>query len=280
MIYAAKDLEGYAIAATDGDIGHVKDLYFDDHSWVIRYLVVDTGSWLSSRRVLISPYAVGLADRANKRLPVSITQEQVKNSPDVDTQKPVSRQHEKDYLGYYGYPTYWGGASLWGDGLSPELMLPGAEGYGSPAAERNQAQMAYAQRRAVQEEQGDPHLRSCGNLKGYHIQALDGEIGHVHGLLVDDESWAIRYLIVDTSNWWLGHKVLISPSWITDIRWEDSKVAVDLTRQAIKDAPAYDADAPLEREYEVGIFQHYGRSGYWPSERDRELDVATRSGPL
>jgi hypothetical protein len=106
MLRSVKDMQDYAIRATDGTIGHVKDLYFDDEAWVVRYLIVDTGGWLSNRKVLISPFAIGHPDWAQKILPVSITKEQVKNSPHIDTERPVSRQHEMEYLGYYGYPNY------------------------------------------------------------------------------------------------------------------------------------------------------------------------------
>src|SRR5664279_428506 len=124
MLRSMNDLEDCVIHATDGSIGQVKDLYFDDKAWVIRYLVVDTGSWLSSRNVLISPIAIGHPNWTEKVLPVSITKEQVKNSPSIDTDKPVSRQHEMRYLGYYGYPLYWGGAGLWGGGMYPYIMMP------------------------------------------------------------------------------------------------------------------------------------------------------------
>jgi hypothetical protein len=125
MLHSMKDLEGYTIGATDGVIGHVKDFYFDDEAWVIRYLVVETGAWLSSRRVLISPIAINEPNWSEKSFPAAITQEQVKNSPNIDTDKPVSRQHEIAYSGYYGYPYYWGGGGFWGNGVYPGMMLSG-----------------------------------------------------------------------------------------------------------------------------------------------------------
>ena len=108
MLHSTKDLVGYGVGATDGAIGHVKDVYFDDGMWVVRYLVVDAGNWLSSRKVLISPIEIGDPDRKRRLLPASLTRQQVRNSPDVDTEKPVSRQHEFEYTAYYGYPDYWG----------------------------------------------------------------------------------------------------------------------------------------------------------------------------
>ncbi len=131
MLRSMHDLQDYAIRATDGDIGHVKDFYFDDEWWAVRYLVVETGTWLSDRKVLISPIAIGRPNWTDKVLPVSITKEQVKDGPDIDTEKPVSRQHEISYLGYYGYPYYWDGGGLWGAGAYPQPdddgRRPGAE---------------------------------------------------------------------------------------------------------------------------------------------------------
>jgi hypothetical protein len=242
MLRGLKDLESYAIHATDGNIGQVKDFYFDDEAWVIRYLVVGTGTWLAGRKVLISPIAIGHPNWTERILPVSITKEQVKESPDIDTEKPVSRQHELRYVAYYGYQNYWGGAGLWGAVPYPSMM--------------DQAE--------------DLHLRSCKAIIGHHIQATDGEIGHVQGLLVDDETWAIRYLVADTANWWLGHRVLIAPQWIQEVSWSNTAVSVDLTRQAVKGAPPYDSAAQLEREQEVGIYKHYGLPGYWAGEMKRE----------
>lgn len=268
MIRLSKDLQALSIVATDGEIGAVKDFYFDDDSWAIRYLVVDAGSWLSSRKVLITPIAAGVPDWDKQQLPVSLTREQVKNSPHIDTDKPVTRQHESDYLDYYRYPYYWGGMGLWGVGGYPNLLLPGDAGgdaaIATPAEAAAQAQAQADVRERQIERENDPHLRSCKAVAGYHIEASDGEIGHVQGFLVDDESWAIRYLVVSTSNWWLGHDVLVAPQWIKRVSWTESAVQVNLTRDALQNAPAYDSAAPLSREMEVAVFAHYGRAGYWP----------------
>src|ERR1035441_10402649 len=159
MLRSIKDLENCAIRATDGLIGHVKDFYFDDEAWLVRYLVVETGSWLSSRKVLISPIAISHPDWTGKVLPVSITKEQVKNSPDIDTDKPVSRQHEMQYLRYYGYPYYWAGGGLRGQGAYPGMMLMGLGDGGSDAAYRHaQAEDARAEAEGEERQNGDPHL--------------------------------------------------------------------------------------------------------------------------
>ena len=219
MLRNVKDLRGYAIHATDGFIGKVDDLYFDDEAWVIRYFVVDTGGWLPGRKVLISPLAIGDPDWENRVLPVSLTKAKVEHSPNIDTRKPVSRQHETVYFGYYGYPFYWlGGAGSWGAGASP----------GNPVAD-------------------DCHLRSCHDVTGHHVHATDGDIGRVADFLVDDQTWVIRDLVVDMGLWRIGHKVLVAPQRIRDVSWPDARVSVDLSREAVKGAPAYDAAAPLDR---------------------------------
>lgn len=258
MLRNLKDLQGYALRATDGDVGTVKDFYFDDEHWVVRYLVVETGSWLASRGVLISPVSLGVPDQDQKVVPVSITREQVRNSPDIDTDKPVSRQHESDYLGYYGYPVYWDSIGIWGSGM----MVPEA-GLVPSGAGVLEVDRAIAADLATQHRNDDPHLRSCTSVAGYHIKAQDGEIGHVQGFIVDEQSWQLRYLVVDTSNWWMGHQVLVAPPWIQEVSWADKVVAVSMTRNAIQNAPEWDSSLPPDRNHEVEIYKHYDRTGYW-----------------
>jgi hypothetical protein len=253
MLRNVKDLRGYAIRATDGVIGKVDDFYCDDEDWGVRYLVVDTGSWLSGRKVLISPIAVGHAGWMARRLPVALTRAQVEHSPDIDTRKPVSRQHEAEYFRYYGYPYYWGGAGLWGMGAYP----------GGLTTEGRIEEELKAHRVDTTRTPDDCHLRSSNAVIGHHVEATDGDIGHVADLLVDDYTWAITYLIVATSNWWGGRRVLIAPQWIKDVSWPQAKVSVDLTRQAVKDARPYDSAAQLDRQPELGIDEYHGRPGYW-----------------
>ena len=263
MLHDLKKLENYKISATDGEIGQVNDFYFDDDKWTVRYLVVEAGTWLSSRKVLISPISVQKPDSIARTLPVSITKAQVQASPDIDTDKPVSRQFEEQYLGYYGYPAYWDGGGMWGEGLYPYAMAPGYAGYGADKQERERELQTHLASERERHRNDDPHLRSCNEVIGYHIHATDGEIGHVAGFVLDDQTWAIRYLIIDTSNWWLGHKVLVAPHWITEVRWSDRTVEVDLSRELLKNAPVYDANAELTRDQELSLYRHYGRRGYW-----------------
>ncbi|MEO7106169.1 MAG: PRC-barrel domain-containing protein [Rhodoferax sp.] len=274
MLRNLKELHDYAIGATDGEVGHVKDVYFDDQAWVVRYLVVDTGGWLSGRKVLISPMAVGTPNWETRQLPVSITKQQVENSPGFDSAKPVTRQHEMEYSGYYGYPKYWGGIGYWGAGMYPNMVMSSTGGFGTQRDIAEEVENARLSAEARDEDNADPHLRSADVVTGYHIHASDGDIGHVCGMLIDDETWAVRYLIVDTSNWWLGHQMLVAPQWIDSVNWADRTVAVKLTRQAVEDAPAYDSATKLLRGDEVRLYEHYGRSGYWTVSDKRETDIS------
>jgi hypothetical protein len=255
MLRNAKDLHGFTIRATDGELGTVDQLYFDDETWAIRYLTVETAGWLDGRQVLISPISVVRADWPARRLEVALTKKQVENSPDIDTHQPVSRQHEALYNRYYGYPYYWGGPYLWGAGAYPaDMIIP--------------PMVPVLVDEEIPSEPGDSHLRSTEGVSGYSIEAADGEIGHVDGFVVDDEAWAIRYLEVATRNWWPGKKVLVSPEWIERVSWADSKVYTALSREAIQNAPEYVEDVPITREYEDRLHFHYGRPPYWLHEAE------------
>jgi hypothetical protein len=251
MLTNATHLKGLEIRATDGEIGTVDEFYFDDESWAIRYLTVQTGGWLGGRRVLISPIAVVHADWQAKRLDVALTKKQVENSPDINTHQPVSRQHEIAYFGYYGYPFYWGGSELWGAAPNPAgLAIP------IPASTEAIAD-------SVAKGSPDSHLRSAEAVTGYHVEATNGEIGHLDGFVIDDETWAIRYVEVATRNWLPGKKILVSPAWIERVSWEDSKVSVGLKRETIQKAPEYLESMPITLEYESRLHLHYGRPPYW-----------------
>lgn len=272
MLRNLNDLRGSAIQAADGAIGHVRDFYIDDEAWIIRYLVVDTGHWLSSRKVLISPLSIQHMDWVGKKLSLTITMEQVQNSPDIDTDKPVSRQHEIDFLGYYTYPLYWGGAGVWDDEARSESVMP--EFVSTPAVVQPESDIKLDTIPASPLHD-DPHLRSSNIMLSYFIHARDGEIGHVQSLLIDDHTWAVQYLVVNTSNWWLGHQVLIAPEWVTNISWMD--VSLEVTRQQVKDAPPYDPAIKVDRAQEASIYKHYGNMAYWA--KDPPLDVPRAAAP-
>jgi uncharacterized protein YrrD len=228
MLRSIKLLYGDTLKATDGEIGHIKDFYFDDQDWAVRYLVADTGSWLSGRLVLISPHVFTNFDLDGVCRGVNLTRQQIEDSPAIGSHKPVSRQFEEDYYRYYGWPYYWQGGGLWGMGAYP-MVSP-------PVDER---QYAPTNRPISSVQRGDQHLRSTQALNGYHIQTDEGAIGHVTDFIVDHETWAICHLVVETGHWYSGKEIVISPKQIDRISYDESKVFVSVTKEAILKAPEY-----------------------------------------
>jgi hypothetical protein len=256
MLQSLSEIDRASLAASDGQIGHIREAYFDDERWVVRYLVIDTGTWLAGRDVLISPYSVRQPIVPGQPIGVTLTREQVMLSPVIDTHQPVSRRHEREYLGYYAYPEYWSGGEMWSMSALPMLppALPNRVETAEEAAEREAA---------VPDE--DVHLRSSAHVAGYDIHAADGSIGHVKDFLFEDDSWAIRYLVVDTRNWWPGgKKVLLATRWIDRIDWTEKTVFTTLTREQVKASPEYPGTAAaVDRGYEERLHEAHDRPRYW-----------------
>ncbi|MEO6994009.1 MAG: PRC-barrel domain-containing protein [Lacunisphaera sp.] len=219
MLQNIKELYGDRLAASDGEIGHVKDFYFDDKSWVVRYAVADTGTWLRERQVLLSPHAFGHVDRDRKIVTIQLTRKQIEDSPSIELHQPVSRQFEQNYYDYYGWPAYWEGGGMWG-----VAGFPVVDRAPSPKAPLHHGH----------NQRDDLHLRSTKAVAGYKIQASDGTIGSVRGFIVDDQSWAIGEMVVETGRWYSGKEVLISPAKIQRVSYDESKIFVNLTKSEIE----------------------------------------------
>ena len=232
MLRTLKDLEGYKIRATDGDVGSVVNFLLDDEHWTVRYLVAQTGAFFDRARRLIPVISFRRCDWSTRHFHVSLSADKVLHAPSVDTDKPVSRQHERDQLRYYGRPS--------------------TRAHASHAA-------------------GNAHLRSAHELHGYHVHGSDGTLGHVEDFIVDDETWQIRYLVVDTSVWWLGRRVLIAPQWASRVSWAAREVHLSISQKMIKDSPEWNATAPISREYEARLYDHYGRPVHWKNGKEVAL---------
>lgn len=219
MVRDIKELYGSKLVALDGAIGHIKDFYFDDMTWVVRYLVANTGSWLIGQLVLLTPHVLKKFDPARKTLPVNLHRKQIQNSPSIELHKPVSRQYEIEYYRYYGWPAYWNGQALWGASSHPVIS--------PPSEDELEAQFQYCHRE-------DKHLQSTKAVTGYAIQALDGPIGHVSGFRVDEKSWAVLKLVIDIGNWYVGKEILISPTEVERISYKEFKVFVHRTKAELR----------------------------------------------
>ncbi len=238
MLLSLNEVRGYDIRASDDTIGRATDCFFDDVLWNVRYLVVDTG-WIFGRKVLVAPEAIQGVDIVRGEVSVSLTKKEIEDGPSIGTDLPVSRQAEIVLRAHYGWTNYW---EVFPAGL-------GAAPVSSTLADAREA--------------GDPNLRSAREVEGYHIEATDGEVGHVENFILDVGSWAIGYVVVDTGKWLPGRKVLVAPGWAEGIDWPGRLLWVNLDREAVKNSPPYDPGIPIARNYEVAMYEHYGRKPYW-----------------
>ena len=253
MLLVGSALNGYAIAATDGRIGTVRDLLFDDRTWKVRWAVVDTGTWLAGRKVLVHPSAVDRADHEHKELAVQLTRQQVENSPSILEDEPVSMQMESHLHEYYGWDPLWGGSYFGAGAINAPVS---ASQYFGSRVLREETEPS------VLPTEGDQHLCSAAALSRCHIHATDGTIGHVENVLIDDADWCIHYLIVDTKNWWPGKRVLVSPYAVRSLNWLDRTVELDVTREKVRTSPAWDPLVIIDQYYQKRLHRHYGWPGY------------------
>jgi len=246
MLRKASELERFELLASDGRIGHVTDLFFDDRRWTIRYLVVNTGTWLEHRDVLVSPASVGACDWSRRVLPVALTRSQVEHSPQVDAEEPVTKEQEQRLANYYSWPLYWTAAGFTDGIIAP---LP-------PFLPVGALQPQHRATASTLDEQH--HVRSVADVRGHRIEANDGEIGRVDDFLVDLATWTIAYLIVDAGHWWAGRRVIVSPEWIFEVGWDEAKVFMDLPCESVRRSPEYNPSRPLAQAYADRLHEHYG----------------------
>jgi uncharacterized protein YrrD len=239
MLRRIKDIMGLTIRATDDEIGKTKDVYFEDDNWQVAYVVVDTGRWLPGRRVLLSPQAVTGVDWDDGNLEVNLTRDAIEQSPSIEQDRPVSRQHQIKLAAYYGWMPYWAVSAGPGQPWMPE---------GAAAQPANEVSEL---------DEADPHLRSFNEVTGYHVHTPRGEVGHVEDALVQTDGWAIRYLVVDTGAILPGKKVLLSPAWVEDVDWVDGTVKVRLAEEEIRNAPDFDEVSAVDEQYERELHDHY-----------------------
>lgn len=215
MLLDLKKISGHKLAASNGEIGHIKDFYFDDKTWAVRYLVVDAGSWLVGREVLLTPHSLGRFDQKEKTLPVNLTRKQIENSPPIDAHRPVSRQYEENYYRHYGLPGYWEGGGVWGPADFPVPTRSSAS-----ELSRNYEYAAW----------DDIHLRSTEAVTDYQVEATDGPVGTVTSFLIDDRTWTIREIVVEAGHWYSGKEVRITTAKVSNISYPESKVFVNLSK--------------------------------------------------
>ena len=238
-----KSIIGNTIGAIDGEIGKVKDFYFDDETWIVRYLIIETGNWMLGRKVLLSPQSIIMSDWEHDVFKVNLTKEQVFNSPNIDTNKPVNRQHENELHQYYPWNIYWNDLGLSGIPMPFSMLSPE-----KPLGEQDDLPF---------ETHTDPHLNSTSQVTGYRIKAIDGDIGDVEDFILDDNSWAIDFIEIDTGTWLPGKKVILSPKLIKVIEWDTATVFLNTSVNHVKNSPEYFPGQQITDSYENGLLNHY-----------------------
>jgi sporulation protein YlmC with PRC-barrel domain len=258
MLRSLKNVFGYSIQAEDGEIGQVRNFYFDEKDWEIRYLIVETGPWILGRKVLIMPDVLGKPNWAEKNFPVNLTRSQIKDSPDIKTALPISRQQQIALHEYFRWPTYW----------NTETSLPTSTvsttpiaGYMSAKETRQENKNREVMERMMQQ---NSTLRSAKELIGYQVQGEDAELGFVDDIILNDETWQLIYLVLDTSSMLLkGKKTLLAISWIKWVTYKEQAVHIDLMLQNIEDSPPYDPQTPINRSYEEVLYDYHGKPYLW-----------------
>lgn len=258
MLHNMHNLIGFTLGATDGEIGKVKDFYFDDQNWRVKYLVIETGNWLFGRKVLLSPVALQSPNWDSKIFPVNLTKDQIKHSPDIDTDKPVSRQQEEELHNHYSWPYYEGaGMGFMTTGMVGGVVAPGIPFEDKIADEVHHPNGTSENTNDQHATSGDQHLRSFKATDGYTIHAKDDELGEVEDFLVDSATWNIPFLVIETGNWYSGKKIVCSTNHIKAIEWENSAVYVDQTTSDLKNSPEFDFNNPINQETERNLYNYY-----------------------
>jgi len=241
MLRNINEIIGYELLIEGKSVGNCKDLLFDDDCWTIRYLLADTGKWLFDKKVLISPLMISNPDWSARIINLNISKEQLEDCPSQTVDEPVSREYEEKINQFFGYPSYWSSNGLWGHAAFPtDLSI-------SLASEFDE-DIPNLLKLMIDEKN---HLRSFKKVKGYSINALNGDIGHLEDIIVDDQTWALRYIVVDTRNWFPGgKKVMLSLNWVEAISWLNSNFSVNLSKEKIKESPEFDPGKPIKSKYE------------------------------
>ncbi len=240
-----KEIKGYAVEAADGAMGQVDDFLFHDDGFRLRYLVVDTGGFLTGRKVIIPPDVLEKPDRKSRAFPVDLNKEEVKASPPLAADEPVSRQHEAEIHKHFTWQPYWEGRAPGGFPVSGTAVGTEKE---APDSERSS---------------GDRHLRSFNEILGYAVACRDGDVGEVDDFILDDDSWSLRYFVIDAGGWLSDRKLVLALPWVKGVDWETRGVQVDVTKQELKQSPQFDPSVVLDREFERRLHEHFGKPGYW-----------------
>jgi hypothetical protein len=244
----------YTAEGSDGELGPVVDFYFDAFNWEVRYLVVDAEPAAFGQRVPLAPDAIVAVDHDGQRVEFDLDADQVRRSPTVEESIPLGRRAESELAKHFGWQTYWEDyPERASDPHAAEVPLSSVPD--DPAAPESRTER--------HPPETDLALRSATEVFGYAVEALDGTPGQLLDLLVDPEEWVVRYLVVGTEDAPEGRPVLVSPSWVQEIDWDQKRLHVDISADQVTQAPEWQPGQPVDRAFEERVHDHYGRPRYW-----------------
>lgn len=266
MLHSFRDLEGRRLCIEKRPVGRIKQIFFDDQKWAIRYLVAVSGFWPIRNYLLIPPQkTTGITKEEDIQL--SITEAEFEKCPTIESDKPVSRQKEAEFCMRYRWPMYWTGAGVHGAAATAETLRKAhceSVGQNEPTD------------KSLIGKSSDPHLRSSAEVLGYRVETKIKKFGSVFDLIIDEGDWTLRYFSIDTVKWWPSRHVLLAPSWISSISWNKRSLIVNLSDEDIKSAPAYDRHVPITRDYEERLYSHYQHPDYWTEQEVSEIKKGIR----
>ncbi len=261
MFLSERGLRGTRIKTKDGHIGKTDEFYFDEKSWAVRYMVVIYGVVPHSRKLISPPSLVGPQPDG---FAVDLTTEQIRNSPDIDEDKPLSRQKEEELHTYYGWSNYWSYPAYTNAYGVP--LYPGF-GFAYPYSMPLQTDREMSGREMPETLTNEENtLRSTNEVIGYEAMSRDDKIGSVEDFLIDDQAWAFRYTIIDTGRVFPGKKVIVASYWTESIDWLSRTVNFDVETDYVRNGPTLEEGTSISREFEQRLFDYYRKPYYWKQE--------------
>jgi hypothetical protein len=211
------------VHASDGMIGIIRDLYFDTQDLILKFMVIDTQSWLENREILISPESVKRFNWDRNKFDLGLLKRRIEQSRVISIDEPAGPGGRKQSREYYFLSTYWD-------------------------SERAGGNLA--------------HLLKDSELKRFDICLSDGRIGGTAGIIIEESTWKVEFIIVDADSMEAGKLVPLPAGWINRIDPKEGIIHVDLNKEDILNAPTFPAEELEDESNEKALYNYYSRHLY------------------
>lgn len=266
MHFNMSEFIGNKLMANDGEVGVVSDMLFDDQSWFVRYFVITCGNWLDKKEILLIPSSLNLPRDESAQLSSDLTRDQIKKSPLIQSNLPVSRQFETELHSYYNWGPYW--------------TYPISTAYGFTMYNKDMQQRANEsglEKNSVKQD-FDPSLRSLKAMEHRRLRSPDGELGRIEDMLIEASEARVSHLVVDTKNWWPSKNVLILTESITDISSMSDTVDTSVGKKKIQSAPSYESFEAGNEAYLQSLDEYYLKGRREKTSIDHNLGWKNEAG--